>query len=92
MTYTKRTNTIPIGEVRRDMLNDMGVSVDYYPASDSPNQHCAWVCTDMNCKQCGKSFQSYPAFKGHLRIHHGLEYSERETELWMRQKYHDIRN
>lgn len=87
--YIKRSTLLPLFQVRRDMLRDMDVAVDYYPPH-SENRHCVWVCTDKDCPRCGDSFNSYPAFKRHLKTGHNLQFSDVRIELLMRQKYHWI--
>ena len=87
--YIKRSYILPLCQVRREMLMDMDVSVDYYPP-EPHNRHCAWVCTDIDCDQCGDSFNSYPAFKRHLKKAHNLDFSDVRIEILMRQKYHWI--
>lgn len=87
--YIKRSKMIPLGEVRCDMLRDMGVSVDYCPPQPN-NPRCVWVCTDRHCKRCGDSFKTYPAFKKHLKQSHNLDFSDVRIEILMRQQYHHI--
>ena len=89
--YIKRSVPLLLADVRKDILqNDIGISVDYYPAYSGVSNHCAWVCTDIDCEQCGNSFKSFPAFLKHLRIHHHIYFSIVKLEVTMRQKYHRI--
>lgn len=88
MTSIKRTTRLPLSKARRDILtNDVGVSVDYYPAKDTTDNHCRWVCTDADCEQCGTGFKTFPAFMKHLRVHHDLEFCLLPISVWRRQKY-----
>ena len=90
MTYIKRAHQLPLAEVRKDILYDIGIHVDYYPPYSGASSHCAWVCVDKNCDKCGDSFNSFPAFLEHLRVHHGIQFCISPLAVSMRQKYHNI--
>ena len=64
-------------EFRRDILHSMDISYDYYPASETRDNHCRWVC--LGCH--AMSFKSFPAFKRHLTHKHGISFCE---ITWMR--------
>ena len=81
-------NKRTLAEVRRDYLRDGGISVDYYEPH-SGNRHCGWVCTDIDCDQCGNGFTSFPAFLKHLRVHHQItivpiRWLERFSQMYYR--------
>jgi len=71
------TNTTT--EFRKEILDKIGISYDYYPASESTDRHCRWVCTDINCN--GASYKSFPAFLKHINRKHGIYFT---ILNWMR--------
>ena len=66
-------------EFRKIILENMGVSFDYYPAYSGVDGHCRWQCTDIECD--APTFKSFPAFKKHLENTHQIYFSEID---WMR--------
>jgi hypothetical protein len=77
MTTHKKT----LAEFRKDILDNMGVSYDYYPPYDGVDNHCRWQCTDVNCD--APVFKSFPAFARHLAKAHKIEFTILNWMRWV---------
>ena len=71
-----------LAEFRKDILDSMDVSYDYYPAYDGIDNHCRWICTDIECDT--PVFKSFPALVKHLKIHHDISFCEQSFMRFIR--------
>jgi hypothetical protein len=66
---TRKTLT----DLRKHVLDQAGISYDYYPPYDGADNHCRWVCVDKDCN--APAFTSFPAFMRHLEKTHKISFS-----------------